>query len=94
MKTETKFIRVEGLIYDEKMAMYMKCTKKKLAEMLIHCSIELESIRPTISTLNLKDLERRLDEALEKETPESIGKWLNNKRLNDKRNPERKRGMK
>ena len=31
-------------------------------------------------TLDLKDLERKLDKALAKETPESIAKWLKEER--------------
>lgn len=36
--------------------------------------------------IDLKELERRLDEALAKETSESLSRWLHNKRKDDLEN--------
>jgi hypothetical protein len=35
---------------EEKIAMYMKCTKKELSEMLVNCNILLEKIGPIMVT--------------------------------------------
>ena len=35
---ETNYMQIVEQSHEEKMAMYMKCTKKKLAEMLIACN--------------------------------------------------------
>ena len=56
---------------------------KILSEMIVNDvkSIQSKLHQPTVSgSLPLADLEKRLDEALDKETPETLNKWLEEKR--------------
>lgn len=44
----TMFYQTMELSHDEKVAMYMKCKKKDLIEMIIHCNLIIENLKPEI----------------------------------------------
>lgn len=50
---ETNFMQIIKQTDKEKMVMYMRCTKKKLALMLIQANKIVESVKPTLD-LNKK----------------------------------------
>lgn len=47
----TNFMQVVEQTYEEKVAMYMKCTKKELIAMLIQCNLLLRPEKPYVNPL-------------------------------------------
>ena len=70
-------IQVVEQTHEEKVAMYMKSTKRELIEMLIECNRHLDSRPLEYCEVDLDELEKRLDEVLDKETGESLNVWIN-----------------
>lgn len=48
------YMQVVPQTHEEKVAMYMKCTKKQLVEMVIECNRILDTIKPTVTTATSK----------------------------------------
>ena len=98
IETHAGYCQVIEMSREEKVAMYMKLTKKELIEMLLlnqelltnqighnnaykHSWPEPQSYEGVASTsIDLEEMERRLDKALEKETRKSLREFLRRER--------------